>query len=121
MASMDNDIPPAFIVFHETLGNLLVIIAVATVVAGPILGLWGLRFHELMMQAGSRHMAVGALFSCDLMPAMTVSQLIANPGLSLTDHREQAMWGLLIGFLVLVGGGIALALDNRHRRTKGER
>jgi hypothetical protein len=73
-----------------------------------------------MLRANSRHMAVGALFSCALMPAMAVSQLIADPGLSLTDHREQAMWGLLIGLLALVGEGIALALDSRQRRAKGE-
>jgi hypothetical protein len=114
---MNNDI---LLAFHGTLGNLFVVIMVATVVAGPILGLWGLRFYELMMQLGSRHMAVGALFSCALIPAMALSHLIAIPELSLTDHREQAVWGLLIGFLVLVGDGIALALDSRQRRAKGE-
>jgi hypothetical protein len=61
MACMDNE---NHLAFHGTLENICVVTAVATIVAGPILGLWGLRFHKLMLEAGSRPMAVGALFSC---------------------------------------------------------
>lgn len=91
---MDNDL---LVSIQSTLNNYCVIIAVATVVAGPILGLFGLRLHELMLRAGSRFMAVGALISCATMPAVLLAQLIADPRLSLSDHRTQAEWGLQIG------------------------
>jgi hypothetical protein len=46
--------------------------------------------------------------------------LITNPQLSLVDHQERGLWGLLIGFLVLVGGGIAVAIEGR-RWAKGKK
>jgi hypothetical protein len=49
-----------------------------------------------------------------------LAQRIANPRVSLVEHREAAELGLLIGILVLVGGGIALAVESRRRRAKGE-
>jgi hypothetical protein len=41
--------------------------------------------------------------------------------LNLTDHPDQALYGLLVGWLVLIGGGIGLALEDRLRRPKGYR
>ena len=65
-------------------------------------------------------MAPSALFLF-LIPLPFMGQLITNPHLSFIDHPEQAQWGLLPGFLVSVGGGIAVAVESRlRRRAKGK-
>jgi hypothetical protein len=103
----------------DTVGNFYVIFFVALVVAGPVFGLMGLRFYEFALEIGPRFMAVVVLLSFAAVPAVMLLQLIANPEFLLTDHQEQAMWGLLIGFLGLVGVGIALVLESRFS-AKGE-
>jgi hypothetical protein len=112
----DNDL---LVSIQSTLNNYCVIIAVATAVAGPIFGLFGLRLHELILTAGYRFMAVGALISFAAMPAVFLAQLIADPRLSLSNHRTQAEWGLLIGLLMLVAGGIGLACWSKKGTVGG--
>jgi hypothetical protein len=39
----------------------------------------------------------------------------------LVTNHEQAEWGLLMGILVLVEGGIGLAIESRYRQAKKKR
>ena len=108
---MDDDL---LISFDAALGNFCVIFGVAMVIAGPVFGLLIKRLHEEALDKGFRFMAIGALFLFSA-PLSLMGQLITNPELSLVDHRQQAQWGLLIGLLVLVSGGIAVAIEGRRR------
>jgi len=106
--------------FQVALRNYCVIAAVVVVVAGPVFGVLGLRSYESARQEGSLFVAIGALVIFAVIPAVMLSQLITNPRLSLVEHREQAERGIMIGFLVLVGGGIALAIESYLCRARKE-
>ena len=115
---MDNDL------LISTLNRVFVVIAVATVAAGPILGLFGFRLYKDLEATARRIPRFGsaelkfvplALFALAAIPAMMFTQLIANPWL-LVDHHEEAEWGWLIGIIVIVVGVIAVAIESHHAR-----
>jgi hypothetical protein len=115
---MHNDL---LISFQAALGNFCVVVGVAMAVVGPVVGLLAKRFHDEALEQGSRFLAVGVLISLSATPAVMLGPLITNPHLSLNNHREQAELGLLVGFLVLAFGGIALAIESRYRQAKKKR
>jgi hypothetical protein len=119
-APVDNDF---LVALQTTLDNVGVIFAVVIRVVGPILGIFGLRLHEEWLESNTRRTArftaAGLLLPFCGLPAVMLGQLITNPRLSLVTHRDQAELGLLIGLLVLIGGGVALAIESRRRRAKG--
>jgi hypothetical protein len=117
--AMDNDL------LMSTLNSFFVVIAVATMVAGPLLGLFGFRLYKDLEATVRRIRRRGsaecksvptALFAFAAIPAMMFAQLIANSWL-LVNHHEEAEWGWLIGIIVIVVGVIAVAIESHYART----
>jgi hypothetical protein len=117
---MDNDL------LMSTLNRFFVVIAVATVVAGPILGLFGFRLYKDLEATARRIGCFGSaellivfpliLFVLAIIPAMMFAQLVASPWL-FVNHHEESEWGLLIGIIVIVVGVVALAIESHYART----
>ena len=108
-------------VFHLvviTAIDFYIILLVVLVVAGPIFGILGLRFYEYARERDPDFAVTAMPISVAAIPTVTLFLLIADPRFSLINHQEQIMWGLLIGLLGLIVGGITLAVKARRHRAK---
>jgi hypothetical protein len=109
-----------FLAFEKTVENILVVVMVAVVVAGPLFGMFALKIRELKEiiekeDVSGRHVANTGVVLVAIIPAVMFCLLTA-PRLSLAAHRDQADLGLLIGFLAVVAAGIALPVADWRRR-----
>jgi hypothetical protein len=109
-----SDSMDTFPAFQRTYANFLVIYGVAILVAGPLFGILALEIKDTMKRIGQAwYWTVGGVVTISMIPAAMAGILIADPRLSLSDHRAQAMLGLQIGYLALAAGGIGLAVQSR--------
>ena len=103
--------------FQKALANFNVVLMVATLVAGQLIGIFGLRSREILKEGGLPYLADGIMFMITLPGAMACLLIIADSPLALVDHQAQAYFGLLVGFVALVVGGVALVAEARfHKR-----
>jgi hypothetical protein len=114
-----------FLAFEKTVVNIVVIMMVALVVAGPLFGIFALQIRELNEvvkkdDASFRYVANTVVVLVGIIPALMFTFLLlpANQALLLVEHPDQVDLGLLIGLLAVVAAGVALIVADWRRRKR---